>query len=104
LPRILPLSSGICAPTAYWAGQAAVEITAQKIHDFMTNADVEKAEQESSAGFYCHESRTRPGTGRHHGRIPQGFPKINNQLTSSEDGAILPRRFLSERSAAVFRR
>src|SRR6266851_10381131 len=46
-----------------------------KVHDFMTNADVAKAEQEGQLVFYCHENE--PGTAGIMEGFRKDFPKIN---------------------------
>ena len=79
-------------------GAGTVEI-ADKVHDFMTNADVAKAEQEGQLVFYCHENEA--GTAG----IMEGFARISRKSSTSyvraQTGALY-NKILSERSAGRF--
>jgi hypothetical protein len=63
---------GIAAPGVL--AQAPLK-SPTKIHDFMTNADVAKAEVEGQLVFYCHENE--PGTAGIMEGFRKDFPKIN---------------------------
>src|SRR5258707_8265374 len=66
-----------------------------KVHDFMTNADVAKAEQEGQLVFYCHENE--PGTAGIMEGFRKDFPKINTSYVRAQTGALY-NKILSERS------
>jgi iron(III) transport system substrate-binding protein len=70
-----------------------------KIHDFMTNADVAKAELEGQHVFYCHENE--PGTADIMEGFRKDFPKINTSYVRAQTGALY-NKILSERSAGRF--
>jgi len=65
----------------------------------MTNADVEKAEQEGQLVFYCHENE--PGTAGIMEGFRKDFPKINTSYVRAQTGALYT-KILSERSAGRF--
>ena len=87
---------GIAAPSVL--AQAPLK-SPTKIHDFMTNADVEKAEQEGQLVFYCHENE--PGTAGIMEGFRKDFPKINTSYVRAQTGALYT-KILSERSAGRF--
>ena len=71
-------------------GVAAPAVLAQapsksptKVLDFMTNADVAKAEQEGQLVFYCHENEA--GTAGIMEGFQQGFPEDQDQLCARAD-------------------
>ena len=70
-----------------------------KVLDFMTNADVAKAEQEGQLVFYCHENE--PGTAGIVEGFRKDFPKINTSYVRAQTGALY-NKILSERSAGRF--
>jgi hypothetical protein len=70
-----------------------------KILDFMTNADVAKAEQEGQLVFYCHENEA--GTAGIMEGFRKDFPKINTSYVRAQTGALY-NKILSERSAGRF--
>ncbi|MEA2886297.1 MAG: iron(III) transport system substrate-binding protein, partial [Bradyrhizobium sp.] len=97
------LKAGVAMPLL---GIAAPSVLAQaplksptKIHDFMTNADVAKAEQEGQLVFYCHENE--PGTAGIMEGFRKDFPKINTSYVRAQTGALY-NKILSERSAGRF--
>jgi iron(III) transport system substrate-binding protein len=97
------LKAGVAMP---FLGIAAPSVLAQaplksptKVHDFMTNADVAKAEQEGQLVFYCHENE--PGTAGIMEGFRKDFPKINTSYVRAQTGALYT-KILSERSAGRF--
>src|SRR5471030_2119118 len=70
-----------------------------KVLDFLTNADVAKAEQEGQLVFYCHENE--PGTAGIMEGFRKDFPKINTSYVRAQTGALY-NKILSERSAGRF--
>src|ERR1700680_965067 len=87
-------------------GIAAAGVLAQapfkspaRVHDFMTNADVAKAEQEGQLVFYCHENE--PGTAGIMEGFRKDFPKINTSYVRAQTGALY-NKILSARSAGRF--
>src|SRR6202795_1485814 len=87
---------GIAAPSVL--AQAPLK-SPTKVHDFMTNADVAKAEQEGQLVFYCHENE--PGTAGIMEGFRKDFPKINTSYVRAQTGALY-NKILSERSAGRF--
>jgi iron(III) transport system substrate-binding protein len=87
---------GIAAPNVL--AQAPLK-SPTKVHDFMTNADVAKAEQEGQLVFYCHENE--PGTAGIMEGFRKDFPKINTSYVRAQTGALY-NKILSERSAGRF--
>ncbi|MBV9261866.1 MAG: hypothetical protein JO205_10895, partial [Pseudolabrys sp.] len=84
------LQAGAAAPLA---GLAAPAILAQgttksptKVLDFMTTADVAKAEQEGQLVFYCHENEA--GTAGIMEGFRKDFPKINTSYVRAQTGAL----------------
>src|SRR5271169_6412233 len=87
-------------------GIAAPSVLAQappksptKVRDFMTNADVAKAEQEGQLVFNCHENEA--GTAGIMAGFNKDFPKIETSYVRAQTGALY-NRILSERSAGRF--
>ena len=70
-----------------------------KILDFLTNADVAKAEQEGQLVFYCHENEA--GTAGIMEGFNKDFPKIKTSYVRAQTGALY-NKILSERSAGRF--
>jgi iron(III) transport system substrate-binding protein len=70
-----------------------------KVLDFMTNADVTKAEQEGQLVFYCHENEA--GTAGIMEGFNKDFPKIKTSYVRAQTGALY-NKILSERSAGRF--
>src|SRR6266568_440046 len=87
---------GIAAPSVL--AQAPLK-SPTKVHDFSTNADVEKAEQEGQLVFYCHENE--PGTAGIMEGFRKDFPKINTSYVRAQTGALYT-KILSERAAGRF--
>jgi len=87
-------------------GIAAPNVLAQappksptKVLDFMTNADVAKAEQEGQLVFYCHENEA--GTAGIMEGFRKDFSKISTSYVRAQTGALY-NKILSERSAGRF--
>ena len=91
----LPLL-GITAPSVLAQGLSK---SPTKVLDFMTNADVAKAEQEGQLVFYCHENE--PGTAGIMEGFNKDFPKIKTSYVRAQTGALY-NKILSERSAGRF--
>ena len=70
-----------------------------KVLDFLTNADVAKAEQEGQLVFYCHENEA--GTAGIMEGFNKDFPKIKTSYVRAQTGALY-NKILSERSAGRF--
>src|SRR6202022_3628031 len=87
---------GIAAPSVL--AQAPLK-SPTRVHDFMTNADVAKAEQEGHLVFYCHENES--GTAGIMEGFRKDFPKINTSYVRAQSGALY-NKILSERSAGRF--
>ena len=87
---------GFPAPGVLAQGQTK---SPTKVLDFMTNADVAKAEQEGQLVFYCHENE--PGTAGIVEGFHKDFPKINTSYVRAQTGALY-NKILSERSAGRF--
>src|SRR5947199_606741 len=87
---------GIAAPSVLAQGPLK---SPTRVHDFMTNADVAKAEQEGQLVFYCHENE--PGTAGIMEGFRKDFPKINTSYVRAQTGALY-NKILSERSAGRF--
>jgi len=86
---------GDCSTQRTSAG--AVEIT-DKVLDFMTNADVEKAEQKVSSCSIVTKTNPAPPD---HEDFRKEFPKINTSYVRAQTGAPYT-KILSERSAGPF--
>jgi iron(III) transport system substrate-binding protein len=70
-----------------------------KVLDFLTYADVAKAEQEGQLVFYCHENEA--GTAAIMDGFRAAFPKIKTSYVRAQTGALY-NKILSERSAGRF--
>jgi predicted deacylase len=95
------LKAGAAMP---FVGIAAPGVLAQaplksptKIHDFMTNADVAKAEVEGQFVFYCHENE--PGTAGIMEGFRKDFPKINTCAYRKSSPGILVMQSTQDRTA-----
>ena len=100
------LKAGVAMTTAPFFGIAAPSVLAQaptksptKVLDFMTNADVAKAEKEGQLVFYCHENEA--GTAGIMEGFRKDFPKISTSYVRAQTGALY-NKILSERSAGRF--
>src|SRR5258708_29773062 len=91
----LPLL-GVASPAVLAQG---VSKSPTKVLDFLTNADVAKAEQEGQLVFYCHENEA--GTAGIMEGFKKDFPKINTSYGRAQTGALY-NKILSERSAGRF--
>src|SRR5437764_1519071 len=86
-------------------GFAAPRVSAQgakaptKVLDFLTYADVAKAEAEGQFVFYCHENEA--GTAAIVEGFGKDFPKIKTSYVRAQTGALY-NKILSERSAGRF--
>ena len=69
-----------------------------KVLDFLTNADVAKAEQEGQLVFYCHENEA--GTAGIMEGFSKDFPKIKTSYVRAQTGALYS-KILSERRPAA---
>ena len=87
---------GFAAPVTLAQGQTK---SPTKVLDFMTNADVAKAEQEGQLVFYCHENEA--GTAGIMQGFSKDFPKIKTSYVRAQTGALY-NKILSERSAGRF--
>src|ERR1043166_4503666 len=97
---------GVLKSTAMLAaGLAAPRVSAQggrqptKVLDFLTYADVAKAEQEGAFVFYCHENEA--GTAAIVEGFGKDFPKIKTTYVRAQTGALY-NKILSERSAGRY--
>src|SRR5882672_6745037 len=87
------------------AAFAAPRVSAQgakpptKVLDFLTYADVAKAEAEGQFVFYCHENEA--GTAAIMEGFGKDFPKIKTSYVRAQTGALY-NKILSERSAGRF--
>src|SRR5437588_12330558 len=70
-----------------------------KVLDFLTHADIGKAEQEGQLVFYCHENEA--GTAAIMEGFGKDFPKIRTGYVRAQTGALY-NKILSERSAGRF--
>jgi iron(III) transport system substrate-binding protein len=100
------LKAGTAMTALPFLGIAAPSVLAQapaksptKVLDFMTNADVAKAEQEGQLVFYCHENEA--GTAGIMEGFRKDFPKISTSYVRAQTGALY-NKILSERSAGRF--
>src|SRR6266699_3226549 len=73
--------------------------TPTKVLDFLTYADVAKAEAEGQFVFYCHENEA--GTAAIVEGFGKDFPKIKTAYVRAQTGALY-NKILSERSAGRF--
>jgi iron(III) transport system substrate-binding protein len=100
------LKAGTMLAAAPLASLAAPAVLAQapakspnKVLDFLTNADVDKAEKEGALVFYCHENEA--GTAGIMDGFHKDFPKIQTSYVRAQTGALY-NKILSERSAGRF--
>ena len=100
------LQAGTAMAALPFVGIAAPSVLAQgmsnsptKVLDFMTNADVAKAEQEGQLVFYCHENEA--GTAGIMEGFRKDFPKIKTSYVRAQTGALYS-KILAERSAGRF--
>ena len=87
------LKAGTAMTTLPFLGIAAPSVLAQGLSkspttvlDFMTNADMAKAEQEGQLVFYCHENE--PGTAGIMEGFNKDFPKIKTSYVRAQTGAL----------------
>src|SRR6266850_687411 len=73
--------------------------TPTKVLDFLTYADVAKAEAEGQFVFYCHENEA--GTAAIMEGFGKDFPKIKTSYVRAQTGALY-NKIVSERSAGRF--
>jgi iron(III) transport system substrate-binding protein len=84
------------------SGIAVAQGTAKapaKVLDFLTYADVAKAESEGQLVFYCHENEA--GTAAIMDEFGKDFPKIKTSYVRAQTGALY-NKILSERAAGRF--
>jgi iron(III) transport system substrate-binding protein len=81
------------------AGNSPAGKAPAKVLDFLTYADVAKAEQEGQLVFYCHENEA--GTAAIMDGFRAAFPKIKTSYVRAQTGALY-NKILSERSAGRF--
>src|SRR5215468_4781141 len=86
----------IAAPNVLAQG---VSKSPTQVLDFLTNADVAKAEQEGQLVFYCHENEA--GTAGIMEGFSKDFPKIKTSYVRAQTGALY-NKILSERAAGRF--
>ncbi len=105
LTRRRLLQAGTVLAAAPLAGIGAPAVLAQgaktptKVLDFLTYADVAKAEQEGELVFYCHENEA--GTAGIMEGFHKDFPKIKTSYVRAQTGALY-NKIVSERSAGRF--
>ena len=85
---------GISAPTVLAQGMSK---SPTKVLDFMTGADVAKAEQEGQLVFYCHENEA--GTAGIMEGFRKDFPKIKTSYVRAQTGALYSEYWLNARPA-----
>src|SRR4029079_10256728 len=88
----LPLL-GVAAPNVLAQGLSK---SPTKVLDFLTSADVTKAEQEGQLVFYCHENEA--GTAGIMEGFNKDFPKIKTSYVRAQTGALYS-KILAERQA-----
>ena len=93
LTRRSLLQAGSALAVAPIVGLAAPSVLAQtpakaptKVLDFLTRADVAKAEQEGQLVFYCHENEA--GTAAIMEGFAKDFPKIKTAYVRAQTGAL----------------
>jgi iron(III) transport system substrate-binding protein len=106
LSRRTLLKTGAALATAVTASRLASPAVAQtvgktptKVHDFLTYADVAKAEQEGELVFYCHENEA--GTAAFMDGFRKDFPKIKTSYVRAQTGALY-NKIVSERTAGRY--
>src|SRR5882672_4670972 len=99
------LQAGTVLATVPLVGVAARAVLAlgaakpTKVLDFLTRADVAKAEQEGQLVFYCHENEA--GTAAIMDGFRAAFPSIKTSYVRAQTGTLY-NKILSERSAGRF--
>src|SRR3954453_20341684 len=96
---LLGASVALAGLSARVAHPQARANTPTKVLDFLTYADVAKAEQEGAFVFYCHENEA--GTAAIVEGFGKDFPKIKTSYVRAQTGALY-NKILSERSAGRF--
>src|SRR5262249_19118689 len=88
------LKAGTAVTALPFLGLAAPSVLAQgvskspsRVLDFMTNADVAKAEQEGQLVFYCHENEA--GTAGIMEGFSKDFPKIKTSYVCAQAGSLI---------------
>jgi iron(III) transport system substrate-binding protein len=104
ISRRTALKAGLAATVLPLAQVAGVPAWAQarkatKVHDFMTGADVAKAEQEGEVVYYTHDSE--PAAAAILEAFTKDFPKIKGHYVRAQTGALYS-KVLAERSAGRF--
>jgi iron(III) transport system substrate-binding protein len=108
ISRRAALKAGLAAATApllqlaggsAWAQAAAPARKATKALDFMTGADVAKAEQEGEVVFYTHDSE--PAGAAIIEAFTKDFPKIKGSYVRAQTGALYS-KVIAERSAGRY--
>jgi iron(III) transport system substrate-binding protein len=95
----LALASPIAGLSARGAYAQAPAKTPTKVLDFLTYADVAKAEQEGAFVFYCHENEA--GTAAIAEAFGKDFPKIKTSYVRAQTGALY-NKISTERAAGRF--
>ena len=93
------LASPIAGLSARGAHAQAPARTPTKVLDFLTYADVAKAEQEGAFVFYCHENEA--GTAAIAEAFGKDFPKIKTSYVRAQTGALY-NKISTERAAGRF--
>ena len=98
---LLQTGAAAAAATTFAAPRVSAQgaKTPTKVHDFLTYADVAKAEAEGQFVFYCHENEA--GTAAIVEGFGKDFPKIKTSYVRAQTGALY-NKILSERSAGRF--
>ena len=94
LPLVPIIETAAVPPSVHAATKAPT-----KVLDFLTYADVAKAEQEGELVYYCHENEA--GTVAVINAFHNDFPRIKTSYVRAQTGALYT-RILSERSAGRF--
>jgi iron(III) transport system substrate-binding protein len=93
------LKTGALAAAAPLLTRASLASAATKVHDFMTSADVAKAEQEGEVVYYGHDGEA--GIGVLLDAFKKDFPKIKTSYVRLQTGALYA-KIVAERSAGRF--
>jgi iron(III) transport system substrate-binding protein len=108
MSRRTALKAGLAVAALPLTGLASGEVSAQaaaparkatKVLDFMTGADVAKAEQEGEFVFYTHDSE--PAAAAIIEAFTKDFPKLKGSYVRAQTGALYS-KVLAERSAGRF--
>src|SRR5215471_21221036 len=99
--QLLQAGAAVAAAPLFAAPRASAQgaRTPTKVLDFLTYADVAKAEQEGAFVYYCHENEA--GTAAIVEGFGKDFPKIKTSYVRAQTGALY-NKILSERSAGRF--